>query len=447
MHPGKEQTWNLAAAWYAKGQNNLKYAVEILLKGLVLHPDSELLYKQAISLHLSKANVIIKECNEQPSDDLKNKKKMYIEKVNIFLDMVFKNIKRYNFYFELLDLLETYDFTLDLKKSILNKIVEEYSQEPLVWHNLAQRCHRGLDNDNAPAADIAERRLQLCISKYLEGLNKIPQSKKPQLWSTFLDYLIQCRERNKLKVEDLNEYLKRAHDSRCLPEKYYDYWLTLNKNDYSELILKKATEAYPTSEKWFELYLRYKILKHHPKEEINVIFSKGKEILGEKAVNLWTIFIQYHIVTSPDDVIQTYFLKGIKEGDKISLALRSQYIEWLRLSRGITEARNAYADLACMLPYCKNLHTTMLNIESVECDIDRMENIHKTLTEQFPRDLDVWINIMEFYEYFRRKDPVKKRSADTNKVYSKALCMLPEPLQKQFKEKCGHIVLSSTNFN
>lgn len=80
----------------------------------------------------------------------------------------------------------------------------------------------------------------MCIAKYLEGLSKIPQNKKPHLWSLFLDYLIQSHERKKVSVEELNDFLTRAHDSRCLPEKYYDYWLALNKNDFSGEILKKG---------------------------------------------------------------------------------------------------------------------------------------------------------------------------------------------------------------
>lgn len=205
-----------------------------------------------------------------------------------------------------------------------------------------------------------------------------------------------------------------------------------------------ATEAYPRSEKWYELLLKYKILKHYSTENITVTFSQGKEALGDRAVNLWTTFIQYHIVTSPDDVVQSYFLKGIKESDKISLALRPQYLEWLRLTKGITETRKAYTELCNARPFCKSLHLTMLNVASADCDRDEMERIHKTLTEQFPGDLDVWVELMEFYVHYRRHDPPEKRSADRNRTYNKALCMLSEPLQKQFKEKCSQHVLSST---
>lgn len=266
----------------------------------------------------------------------------------------------------------------------------------------------------------------------------------------FLDYLIQSYERKKVSVRDLNEYLTKAHEDRSLPERYYDCWLELNKNEFGAEILKKATEAYPRSEKWHELYLKYKILKHAPADEITVIFSKGKEALGDRGVNLWTTFIQYHIVKSSDDVVQHYFIKGIRESDKISLALRPLYLEWLRLTKDIVEIRKVYGELSEMRPFCKKLHLIMLDVESVEHNVNKiekihkMEKIHKTLCEQFPGDLDVWVGFMEFHVHFKRNDPPQKRAADRNTTYKKALCKLPEPLQKQFKEKCSHYVLSST---
>lgn len=184
-------------------------------------------------------------------------------------------------------------------------------------------------------------------------------------------------------------------------------------------------------------------MTHCSAEEITVIFSQGKEALAERAGNLWEMFMQYHIVTSSEDIVQKYFLKGVNESEKISANLKPQYIEWLRFSKGILETRKAYGELCNTRPFCKSLHLAMLGIESAEHDVDRMEKIHKTLTEQFPGDLDVWVEFMEFYVYFRKNDPPEKRATDRNRTYNKALCLLSEPLQKQFKEKCSHHVLSS----
>lgn len=114
-----------------------------MLKGLELHPDSQLLYKQGINLQLRIAQSDIRQCETDAPHELENKKKKYVEEVHEFVDVVFKNIKKFGFYFELLELFENYKFVGGVKKQVLDKILVDYWHEPLVWHNLAQRCQRG----------------------------------------------------------------------------------------------------------------------------------------------------------------------------------------------------------------------------------------------------------------------------------------------------------------
>lgn len=185
-------------------------------------------------------------------------------------------------------------------------------------------------------------------------------------------------------------------------------------------------------------------MKHQPPEAIAVTFSQGREALGNRALNLWVTFIQYHVVMSSEDVVQSYFLRGIKESENISMALRPQYLEWLILSKGIQETRKAYMDLSSLRPFCKEVHLTMLNIESTYQNKDNMEAIHKTLSEQFPEDLDVWVGCMEFYNDIRWLDPKEQSDADKKKTYNKALCMLSGPSLKQFKEQYSHRIVTNT---
>lgn len=293
----------------------------------------------------------------------------------------------------------------------------------------------GLDEERPMTINVEKRR-KSCIAKYLEGLDMVPQNKRSQLWTYFIDYLTTSLTNKQVDDWSLNEYLLKAHNSRCLEEKYYYFWLELNKSFAGE-ILKKATEAYPRSQKWHEMYLKYKISKQAPSEEIAMIFHRGKEALGDEAINLWAIFIQHHITISSDDTVQNYFISGIQESSKISLFLRSQYLKWLRDRKSIEEIRSAYANLSDMQPFCKELHLVMLDVESD--NIDNIEAIYNTLCKQFPEDLDIWLNFMEFYVRCRKGD-----LSGRNRIYQKALCMLPKQLQNIFKEKCSHYILLSS---
>lgn len=143
MYPGKEQLWNLAASWYADGEKNSKKALETLLRGLQLHPDSQLMYKHAIELQLKEARVVIGKCEKNSPNLVDNKRNMYVEKVNSIIDVAFKNIRSYLFYFDVLNLFDSYEFHGDVEKRILDKIVTDYAQEPQVWYHLAERRLRG----------------------------------------------------------------------------------------------------------------------------------------------------------------------------------------------------------------------------------------------------------------------------------------------------------------
>lgn len=143
LHANREETWNLAASWYAKGQKNYKYALEIILKGLVLHPTSSLLYTRAIKLQLVDAQFNIRKCEKETPNKQESMKNMYIEKINYFIEMSFTNIKEFTSYFDLLELLDKYDFIKQEKQKFIEKLTAKFAQEPLIWHNLAQRSLKG----------------------------------------------------------------------------------------------------------------------------------------------------------------------------------------------------------------------------------------------------------------------------------------------------------------
>lgn len=141
MHSNREETWNIAAGWYAIGQKNFKYAIKLILKGLVLHPNSALLYKRALKLHLSEAQFTLKRLTAP--DDIKKHENMYREKINLFIEQIFENVKDFQFYLKILALIENYEFLGDVKTRILQNILENHSEEPLVWHELAQKSNKG----------------------------------------------------------------------------------------------------------------------------------------------------------------------------------------------------------------------------------------------------------------------------------------------------------------
>lgn len=174
--------------------------------------------------------------------------------------------------------------------------------------------------------------------------------------------------------------------------------------------------AAPASVELWKLRLRCAIIKDHVKEA-DKIFKQGILQLKEKSAPLWMMILRYHTFTSGNEVLDLIYKDGIKQPKEVSDILKPEYIEWLALCRGIKEARKTYNLLAQQKPYCKELHTAMFKIESLEMDqdVDEMENVLKLAWEQFGNeDIDVSINYIEFYLHNHKKFEDRKSSFTVN---------------------------------
>lgn len=101
-----------------------------------------------------------------------------------------------------------------------------------------------MDTDH-PIKSI-ETKLGKCISRYKDGLSKVLPEEKEQLWSYFINCLIDVRqEDNKiavnLKTDSLREALEMAFNDGFLNEKHYIQWLDLVDDKDKIEILKRGT--------------------------------------------------------------------------------------------------------------------------------------------------------------------------------------------------------------
>lgn len=147
-------------------------------------------------------------------------------------------------------------------------------------------------------------------------------------------------------------------------------------------------------------------------KEVNQIFKQAILNLKEKSAPVWLTTLRYHTLTSGNEVIDLIYKDGVEQPKEVSDILKPEYIQWLALNKGIRDARKTYNLLAQQKPYCKELHTAMFKIESLELDqdVDEMKNVLNLACEQFGNeDVDVWISYIEFYldqhKVFEDKDP------------------------------------------
>lgn len=198
-----------------------------------------------------------------------------------------------------------------------------------------------------------------------------------------------------------------------------------------------ALEIHPQSEKLWEQNLKYKIRKRSPEEEICRIFKEGKAALGENALPLFLVLIKYYLSINATDELDNLYKSAIDLPPQISHALAPDYLKWMVVTRGmdISEARNLYNILSTRTPYCKRLHTIMAILERAEEDMNKLEKVLELATEQFPTDLDVWHDYMNFFIH------IKKSAPDRKKVYNRAISMLPDINRMQFESQYSSVSL------
>lgn len=202
-----------------------------------------------------------------------------------------------------------------------------------------------------------------------------------------------------------------------------------------------AVKRHPKSPLLWQLYLKYKINKPCSEEEIQRIFQKGKTALNEMALPLYQELIKYYLITGATEKLESLYRSTFNLHENISHALVPEYLKWMVVisGRDIEEARTIYNTLSAKKPFCKKLHDIMASLECAEEDMENWEKVLNRATEQFPEDLDVWCNYMNFFIQFKKKST----SEDRKKIYYKAISMLPDIKKRQFESEYGHFFLKS----
>lgn len=281
--------------------------------------------------------------------------------------------------------------------------------------------------------------LTLCFAKYQEGLKKVPPAVKGDLYSMYLDCLIDSqREHNELpnsvKKNLLLSALEEASNEKHLTEQYYIKWLELVTDEDALRILEKGTVALPDSIDLWRLRLRYAVMTDS-KREVNKVFEDGLKKLNKRSLPLWHMYLRYYGLLGLEKNIENIYQRAVIQPPEISQAMKPKYIEWLAVTKGINEARKKYNELARQTPYCKELHSTMSKLEStkIEHEYDVWARVHELACDQFGKeDVDVWINHILFYLHFNRTDNVNEK---VQTIYAKAIEKLSSLLHSDFKEK------------
>ncbi|KAI4494977.1 hypothetical protein M0804_001178 [Polistes exclamans] len=420
VHQDKPKCWHIAARWEIEENNNRDTARKLLLRGLYIHRNSQILLIDTFRLELDETlkNTKNNENKMQSAPSEKDDEEdmpLPLKTAYVIYKEASKHVEDIKFIVELLNIAKEYKAE-KLEKKIVSDMIQQYAHEPLMWDTMARRELEGLVQPFVPDESMMEidssehsslrDRIISCNKVYQTAVKKI---KTEEMWSFYIECLLEINQDAEslpnLKKKLLKNTLAQAHQAKKLKEKYYLHWIDILSNDIKddnaqkklEEILSSATENIPDSVSLWHIRLKHLLITKQ-EEEANSVFAKAIQILGEKSLSLWRMKLLHTQATNPSK-IEEIFQAAVQEHLEISKDMKPSYIEWVVLTKSIQAARKIYDSLCLQPPICLELHQKMADLELMQPEIvlKYARRPYEMATLQFGKtNPKVWIDYIIF---------------------------------------------------
>ncbi|KAI4484367.1 hypothetical protein M0802_013112 [Mischocyttarus mexicanus] len=283
VHQDKPKCWHIAARWEIEEEKNIDTARKLLIRGLYIHPNSQLLLIDTFRENNEKTQSAPSEIDDE--DDMP----LPLKRAYVIYKEASKCVEDIKFIIELLNITKEYKAE-KLQKKIVSDMIQKYTHEPLMWDTMARRELEGLvqpfDHDKTLMEDSEKStlrdRITSCNQVYQTAVKKI---KTEEIWSLYIECLIEINHDLKslpnLKKKLLKSTLAQAHQAKKLNEKYYLHWIDILINDMKdenmekklEEILSSATENIPDSVSLWHIRLKHLFVTKQ-EEKANSVFKE-----------------------------------------------------------------------------------------------------------------------------------------------------------------------------
>lgn len=446
-YPEKEEAWLLAISWYIQTHNPESTIRQTINKALVHHSASVKIFGEAFTFE-AKSIKNYYALHGQLSEEV-------LERIKEYIDLFFKNTeKQINQYFEVLSKFDEFECEKEIKDYFQRKIMDICKDEPAFWEHLVKRENK--ETTSLSSDGIFEGKTGRCIAIYEKGIGEVSESKRIDLWSLYLKFLLDVCSWEEVaegspRKEDLkfvNGKFEEAHKNKYLTEDLYFFWIELDKKMWTHNVLRevnvaekpyeanyemfeKGLQVYPQSVRLWKAYLSACINHDKTSDKITELFERAVVSVKENASQLWLIYLNNCQQVEEREYVDAMYLKAMQDS-KVVLTIARNYLNWLYLVNGIEKCRNVYDSLVEKNLASRDVHRAMLKFEFLEYegDCERWEKVYKNTLEQFPHDIDIWMDYMQFHMKYKRS------SEETiSALYTRAINSLPDSLQLLWRQR------------
>uniref|UniRef100_A0A3P9HJV5 UTP6 small subunit processome component n=1 Tax=Oryzias latipes TaxID=8090 RepID=A0A3P9HJV5_ORYLA len=417
IHPGKPALWIMAAKSELEDQDSSESARHLFLRALRFHPNNKKVYQEYFRMELLHAEKLRKQKAELEKAEIDLGEYEFSPEIlsGRLAEVVYKDatgkIKEAEFVISLLNIAAIFDFTKELKDSILQDLQTNYAADSLMWDFMARRELEapGLGEEHhsakARALDI-NRREERCCQLYEEGLKVI--STEP-MWSRYLDFCLE-RLKRKTNVQELKEkrqerllgVLQRAHNASLLMEDYYKSWLQilLSSGDAegAASVAMAATERYRQSVTTWSLSLQT-LVQLGSGDPARLFQEALTHVNPKESLPLWQLQLQWSTANQTPEDTEAIFKRGLQSAvPTVAMEMKDSYLNWSYSTGGYKKARKTFKSLQENCPLSKSFFTRMVEIEK-EQEAPKMNHLReyyeRALQEFGTSDDDLWLQYIQ----------------------------------------------------
>lgn len=415
-HDTNPGAWCEAANFEFHDNRNYENAKKKFTEGLSRHPDSLLLYEHYIRVEILQATLL-------QTPELIHKTDEHIDNATATYNIAKTKITDVDFFIRIGRIAHDNKPAKKLEDLILQDMETIFQENPLLWHEMAQRELFGIERTPAenpeykelqktdnPADEIPDTkpfklRMEACRSVYKTGTEKIKNITMYSLaLRTFRGLNVLPSVEGELKQSVLMETYRSAYNADVMDAtEYIEYMKTLTLRKYKELVFddiaRRATTKYRDDPEIWRLWMVYHV-KRYEDEAVVSIFRNGVAAVGLNSLRLWKVLLQYYQVR-PDmqDRIEDVFIDAIQQPQCIADDFKSYFVEWLAMSKNINAGRQMFVQLVFNTEPCYEMHKTMNGLEEIQLEpnFDEWRKYHDITIAVFgDYIIDVWSQYVDF---------------------------------------------------
>ena len=407
-HNRQPELWILAAKYEFEDNNDSETTRKLFHRGLQLNSDSKILWLEYYRMELlvcQKSQMRMEILGASADQSEKNIVDCSIALVviNKAREAIPNNV---SFLLEFLPICRLFDFTEKHEDDIFQLLIENYSNNELIWDAVARRKFHVATKTLADDSKFLPIHFKVCLETFEEVVKRLPTE---SMYTLYLNFCLE-QQQNRVNAKAKSNLVKWAlhvfdiaHEKNLLAVEMFPKWndLLIHTGHVFEavLVLESATKNYPSNVNlWCQLLNSLCLGGRENSSKILETFENALKVVKDKDCwPLWEIVWNYCVSFQNKKEIEKLFEKGLLHPEpQISAQIKTKYLIWVYLSQGIKLVRTHYKKFHKIKPITQDFFKEYINIEmgQKKLDMDNIRSAYNDALEVYGKDVDLWIAYM-----------------------------------------------------